>query len=139
MRKYDESGTVKQYQDYENIVTTSIGQNGEADNPLTSAKTFQTYAFIDWITLGADNPLINFSDVGSRFTKSQLHTAPRQGNLPLAGRDSITNPAQNFPDNDHSHTLVYQINPIINRGNTGAGMFSYNPEVRQLSPFDMSY
>ena len=141
VRQYKEAvhNTIESYQDYENIVTTNIGQNGQANNPVADATTYQTYAFIDWITLGADNPLINFSDVGSRFTISQLHTAPRQGNLPLAGRDSITDPAQNFPDNNSSHNLVYHINPIINRGNTGAGMFSYNPEVRQMPHFDNGY
>ena len=140
VRQFKESdGTIKQTADYKNIITTKIGQNGQVVNPLTDATTFQTYAFIDWITLGADDPLINFSPTGSRFTISQLHTCPRQGNLPLAGRDSITDPAQNFPDNSSSHNPVYHINPLINRGNTGAGMFSYNPEVRQLPIYDNGY
>jgi hypothetical protein len=123
------------YADYRNIVTDSFGVNETIANPLADTNIYPTYAYVDWITLGADNPLINFSSTGSRFTLSKLHTSPRQGNLPLAGRDSIITPQQTFPDDPDSKNPVYRINPILNRGNTGAGSFNYNPEVRQLPTF----
>ena len=126
------------HSDYLNIMTDRFLPDGGVYQTLTDDHIFVTYAYVDWITLGADNPLINFSTTGSRFTISGLHTTPRQGNLPLAGRDSINNPQQSFADDPDSHNLVYRINPILNRGNTRSGFFSYNPEVRQLDPFDNS-
>ena len=126
--------------DYKNIVVDeSIIIHDKVDNAHVNDSTvYPTYAYVNWITLGSDNPLINFSDTGSRFTISELHTSPRQGNLPLAGRSDIASPDQTFPDNPNSNNLVYRINPQINRGNRNHGFFTYNPEVRQLGVYDNS-
>ena len=137
VRKFKQANnSAKNEADYTNITTDKTTQNNEP-NITGDADIYQTYAFVDWISLGADDPLINFSDTGSRFTISQLHTCPRQGNLPLAGRDDIADFTQTFPDNPHSGNLVYSINPVINRGNNSSGQFSFNPEVLQLPYFDM--
>jgi hypothetical protein len=137
VRKFKQANnSAKNEADYTNITTDKTTQNNEP-NITGDVDIYQTYAFVDWISLGADDPLINFSDTGSRFTISQLHTCPRQGNLPLAGRDDIADFTQTFPDNPHSGNLVYSINPVINRGNNSSGQFSFNPEVLQLPYFDM--
>jgi hypothetical protein len=136
VRKFKQNdNTYKNVVDYTSIATDKSTNNNE---PGISGDSdiYQTYAYVDWISLGANNPLINFSDTGSRFTISQLHTCPRQGNLPLAGCDDVADFSQTFPDNPNSNNLVYTINPAVNHGINNSGEFMFNPKVLQLAFFD---
>ena len=77
VRKFKQANnSAKNEADYTNITTDKTTQNNEP-NITGDVDIYQTYAFVDWMSLGADDPLINFSDTGSRFTISQLHTCPR--------------------------------------------------------------
>lgn len=129
-RSITDAAQFDSYADYRNVWTNTLGNLSQQS--VAKKDLYLLYAYVDWVMLGADNPLINFTSNESRFAISNLHTAPRQGNIPLAGRSEIG--TVTFPDNPDSKNLVYRINPLLNRGLTGAGFFNYNPEVRQLPP-----
>ena len=106
--------------DYDALTTYALYEKDMNASRLIPVSRYAQQSY-----LGADNPLLNFNNISSRFEWSQLHTAERIGNKSNAGSINASGGTSIIPLNPDASDLVYKINKRLLNNNWTPSMMPY--------------